>query len=175
MPALLTVALLALVLVAGVYDLRFRRIPNWLSVSGAVLGVALNLAWFGWRGGAAAAWGLLLALVVYVPLYLIRGMGAGDVKLMGAVGAIVGPANWLSIFLATSLLGGIVSVALVMYKKRLQQTVFNLAAIGVAFMHFRAPAESEEQLDVRNPRALRLPHAAVIAAGTIAFLLWSRT
>ena len=171
MPALLKILLLPLVSAAAAYDLRFRRIPNWLSVSGVILGFAVNLALSGWRGGASAGLGLLLAVLVYLPLYLIRGMGAGDVKLMGAVGAIVGPANWLGIFLATSLLGGIAALGMIAWKKRFHQTVLNLAVIGVALMHFRAPAESEERLDIRSSRALRLPHATVIAAGCIVFLL----
>ena len=174
MPALLQIVLLAIVLVAAAYDVRFRRIPNWLSLTAAVSGLLLNIALFGWRGAASAGLGLLLAFALYLPLYLIRGMGAGDVKLMAGIGALAGPANWLVIFLITSVLGGLVSLLVIAFKKRFHQTMLNLAVIGVALTHFRAPAESDERLDVRSSRALRLPHAAVIAGGTILFLLWKQ-
>lgn len=173
MPALLKVLLLALVLPAAAYDLRFRRVPNWLSVSGVVAGFAANLILFGWPGLTAASFGLLCSLAVYVPLYLIRGMGAGDVKLMAAVGAMVGASQWLGIFLITAILGGIVALAVVAWKKRVHETLFNLAVISVELVHFRAPSACAGGLDIRDSEALRLPHAAVIASGCIAFLLFS--
>lgn len=103
-------SLLLLVLVAAVYDFRFRRIPNWLNASGLVLGFGLNLLLFQSKGLAIAGEGLLLAAAVYLPLYLLRGMGAGDVKLMAAIGSLVGPWPWFQIFLATAILGGVAAV-----------------------------------------------------------------
>ncbi len=90
MPAALKIVLLCFVLVAGAYDLRFRRIPNWLNLSGIVVGCGLNTLLTGWHGLVTALLGMVCALLVYIPLYLIRGMGAGDVKLMAAVGAMAG-------------------------------------------------------------------------------------
>jgi prepilin peptidase CpaA len=173
MPTVLNSALMPLVLVAAAYDLRFRRIPNWLNLSGVITGFGVNILLSGRHGFAAASLGLLCALLVYVPLYLIRGMGAGDVKLMAAVGAVVGPGNWLGVFLATAITGGIVSLLVIAFKKRFHQTFWNLAVIGVELLHFRAPSASEERLDIRHSEALRLPHGAVIAAGCIAFLLYT--
>lgn len=98
MPTVLNSTLIALVLVAAAYDLRFRRIPNWLNLSGVIAGFGVNTFLSGGHGLRNASLGLLCALLVYVPLYLIRGMGAGDVKLMAAVGAIAGPGHWLGIF-----------------------------------------------------------------------------
>lgn len=171
MPAVLNTFLLALVLAAAAYDLRFRRIPNWLSSSGIILGFGLNTLFFGRQGLMAAALGFLCALVVYVPLYLVRGMGAGDVKLMAAVGAMAGPHNWVEIFLATAILGGIVSLIVITLKKRFHRTLLNLAVIVAELLRFRVPSASEEHLDVRNEKALRLPHGAVIAGGCITFIL----
>ncbi len=173
MPVLLRIALISVVLMAGIYDLRFRRIPNWLNLSGVVLGVGINTLLFAEQGLAAAVLGLLCALGVYVPLYLIRGMGAGDVKLMAAVGAIAGPHNWLWIFLATALLGGFVALVFIMAKRRLYQTFLNLILILAELSHFRLPAEKDSRLDVRNKEALRIPHGALIATGSIAFLIFS--
>ncbi len=98
-------------------------------------------------------------------------MGAGDVKLMGAVGAIAGAGNWVAIFLITAIIGGIVALVVIASHKRFQQTLLNLAVIGAELLHFRMPFASEKRLDVRSSEALRLPHGAVIAAGCIVFLL----
>lgn len=167
---ILKALLLALVLTAAAYDLRFRRIPNWLALSGFVAGLGANIALLGWRGLFTALLGSLVALAVYLPLYLIRGMGAGDVKLMIAVGAIVGPRHWLGIFLATAVAGGLLSLLLIAWKKRFYRTFLNLSVIGVELLHFRAPSRADERLDIQNPQALRLPYGAVIACGSIAFL-----
>jgi len=173
MPAVLKIVLCALVCMAGAHDLRFRRIPNWLSVTGVLLGVSLNSLLSGWHGLWQALFGLAIAMAIYFPLYLLRGMGAGDVKLMAGVGAIAGPVAWLGIFLVTALLGGVVSLVLIAWKKRFYRTFSNLAVIGVELLHFRAPASTDERLDIRNSQALRLPHGAVITGGTLLYLFFS--
>jgi prepilin peptidase CpaA len=122
----------------------------------------------------AAALGFGLAMLVYTPLYLIRGMGAGDVKLMAAIGAIVGPQGWLGIFIATALVGGVVSIMAIAIKRRTHRTLVNLATILSELLQFRRPAKADARLDVRNPNALRMPHAVNIAVGCLAFLYLSR-
>ncbi len=91
LPLVMQVVLVLIVMTAGIYDLRFRRIPNWLVLVGLVLGFGLNTFLFGLSGLERSAMGMGLALLIYFPLYLLRAMGAGDAKLMAAVGAIVGP------------------------------------------------------------------------------------
>lgn len=173
MPLVLKMELLALVLVAGAYDLRFRRIPNWLNLISVVAGFAVNGMLSGGPGLKTAFLGFALALLVYVPLYLVRAMGAGDVKLMAAVGAMAGPRHWLEIFLVTAIFGGIASLVLIALRKRFHQTLVNLAVIGAELLHFRVPAHSDERLDMRSPEGLHLPHAVVIASGCIAFILFT--
>jgi prepilin peptidase CpaA len=174
MSTALKVLLIAIVLVAAIYDLRFRRIPNWLNLSGVILGLAVNTFLFGRHGFILAVLGIASSLAIYLPLYLIRGMGAGDVKLMAAVGAIAGPWNWFGIFLATALLGGVVSLVFVAFKKRFHQTCFNVALVATELCQFRLPSKSNSQLDVRHPRALGMPHGVLIAIGTVAFLIVRR-
>lgn len=171
MPGVVKIVLVAVVLIAAAYDLRFRRIPNWLSVSGVIAGFAVNTMLSGRQGLATACLGLACAFLVYVPLYLVRAMGAGDVKLMGAVGAIAGAGNWIAILLVTAIIGGIVSLVVIAARKRFHQTLSNLTVIGAELLHFRMPFATEKRLDIRSSEALRLPHAAVIAAGSIVFLL----
>jgi prepilin peptidase CpaA len=171
MPTLLKLALSGTALVAALYDLRLRRIPNWLNLSGIILGFGLNTYFLAGRGATLASLGCLLALAVYTPLYLLRGMGAGDVKLMAAIGAIAGPANWFNIFLATALLGGALSIFLIVLRRRFHLTLLNISIILGQLSHRRSPALADSHLDIRSQNALTLPHGAVIAAAVFLFLL----
>jgi prepilin peptidase CpaA len=172
MPVLLKALLLATIVLAAIFDLRYRRIPNWLNLSAISLGFGSNILLFHLHGFLLSILGLGCALLIYVPLYLVRGMGAGDVKLMAAVGSIVGPWNWLWIFLATALLGGFVSLIYVVCRRRVQHTLLNLAFVVAELGHVRVPAGRDSRLDIRDPSALRMPHGAVIAAAAGAFLLF---
>src|SRR5208282_4840033 len=78
---------------AGILDWRYRRIPNWLTVSGAVAGVAVNTILYRWPGLKAALLGMALGLGLLLPFVLVRSLGAGDWKLAGALGACLGPGN----------------------------------------------------------------------------------
>ncbi len=163
-------ALAALVLIAAAYDIRFRRIPNWLSVAGFLGGLVLNTAFGGWGGLKSAAAGFGLAFCAYLLMYLIRAMGAGDVKLMGAVGALVGPSNWFLIFVVTAIFGGIAAIVLALARGRLRRTLWNVGFAVSELSHFRAPYLAREDLDVKSKKALTLPHGVSIAVGVLVFL-----
>lgn len=107
---------------------------------------------------------------VYVALYALRAMGAGDVKLMAAVGSMVGWEDWFGIFLITAVIGGAMALMLVVAKKRLAKTIFNVGVILSEMKAGRPAYMAKEELDVKNPKALGLPHGAVIAVGTLFFL-----
>jgi len=94
-----------LVSVEAVYDIRFRRIPNWPVLAGIVAGFGWNALSAGIPGLGRAAAGFGLGFILYLPLYLIRGLRAGDVKLLAAVGAIAGPVNCMWILILTTILG----------------------------------------------------------------------
>ena len=175
MPGTLEVVLVCIVVIAGIWDLRYRRIPNWLTLSAIALGFILNTLLFSWHGFLLALLGFGCSLLVYLPLYLLRAMGAGDVKLMAAVGAIAGPVNWLYIFLFTALLGGVISLVYVVSRKRFHQTFLNMSVVVTELAHIRMPATREASLDVHHSEALRLPHGAVIALGAIAFIAFGRS
>jgi len=170
MPVLLKLVLILTALAAACYDLRVRRIPNWISLSGIVLGAGLNTYFEGPEGAVTAAGGLLVALCIYIPLYALKGMGAGDVKLMAAVGAIAGPRNWFTIFLATAILGGIASLALVLWRKRTGQTLRNISVVLEQLLAGKSPLARDKTLSIHDEKALKMPHGAAIAAGVGLFL-----
>jgi prepilin peptidase CpaA len=106
--------LVAALAAATVTDLRERRVRNIVTLPALLLGLVLNTALQGPDGGTASLQGAGLALVALMPLYMVRGMGAGDVKLMAAIGALKGPEfvlytfAWASIFAAGMALVGLV-------------------------------------------------------------------
>ena len=173
-PRGIEVVLLALVLGAAVYDVRYRRIPNWLTLLGVLVGLGLNsFLYQGWPGLRMALLGLAIGFSVYFALYAIRAMGAGDVKLMAAIGSMVGWQDWFGIFVITAIVGGVAALGLVLLRGRLKNTLFNVGFILSEMKSGRPAYIAKEELDVRNPKALGLPHGAVIAVGTIAFLALS--
>lgn len=173
-------ALIAVVLGAAVYDIRFRRIPNWISVGGVLLGLLLNTflkasgsRWLSLEGVLFSLEGLALGFGLYFLLYALHAMGAGDVKLMGAVGALVGPRDWFGIFVVTAILGGVLAVCVMLLRRRVKRTVWNLGYILGEMKHGRAAYVTREELDVKSPKSVGLPHGAVIAVGTFFFLALS--
>ena len=163
--------LVLLVSVAALYDLRQRRIPNWLSAAGLLLGFAMNTFLFESAGFWTSLEGAALALVVYVPLFALRAMGAGDAKLMAAVGSITGPMNWIGVMILTALCGGVLAVLLVLGKGRVRHTLQNLKLILTSWRFHHMPYNLSPELDVGSEKALRLPHAVSILLGTVSFLV----
>lgn len=169
------ILLLLIVVPAAVYDVRFRRIPNWIALTGLIAGFALNafLANRVTAGLIHSAFGFALAFGIYFVFYLMHAMGAGDAKLMAAIGAIVGPADWLGIFLLTGLIGGVFALVLLLSKGRLKKTLWNVAYLLNEMRQFRAPYVGREELDVKSPKAVTLPHGFTISVACLIFVVAS--
>ena len=167
LPWTVQVLLAVVVLIASYYDIRYRRIPNWLTLPCVLVGFALNafLETPFWHGLGDAGLAVALALLLNFPLYLLHARGAGDVKMLAAVGALVGWRDWVAIFILSGILGGVLAVILMLANSRFRKTLSNTAAILGEMLHFRAPHLKSEEFDVKSPLAFRLPQGAVIALG----------
>jgi prepilin peptidase CpaA len=97
--------------VACVTDLRARRIPNWLTFGSAALALGVHGALSGWAGAQHAGAGWIVGTLLFLPLFLLRGMGGGDVKLLAAFGAWLGPGEVLWLAAYTSMAGGVIGIA----------------------------------------------------------------
>lgn len=156
---------LALVVGAGWVDGRTRRIPNWLTVSGFAIGLAVHLVFGGWRGGLMSLEGAGLGLLVLLPLVLLRALGAGDWKLIGAVGAFLGPVMLWFVLFASILVAGAMAVVQMVLARRVRETLRNLGLLIMGFFTFGFRAHPEISLD--NPDALKLPFGVAAAVGTL--------
>ena len=156
---------LALTLCAALLDWRSRRIPNWLTVPGLLSGVVANTVLKGWHGVLFSLEGAALALVLLLPLVLLRALGAGDWKLMGAVGAFLGPILFLFVLVGSIFASGIMAVIQMYRVGRVMETLRNMWTLVKGFAAFGIKKNPQISLD--NPRLLKLPFGVAVAAATI--------
>lgn len=166
------VVLVALLVVAAVIDIRTYRIPNWLTVGGMAFGLIYNaVAAASWSDGLlGAAAGLGIGLAVLLPVYVLRVMGAGDVKLMAMVGAVVGFPDILHAVLYSLIVGGVAAVGFSLHRRafrRMSENVFDI----VQSMAFAAMVGNRPTPALSGRASVgKLPYAVSIAGGTIAWL-----
>jgi prepilin peptidase CpaA len=165
---MLTVWLLATTfsLLAGWTDWRWRRIPNWLTVPGLLIGIAVNAWIYRWAGTKNALLGAGLGLILLLPFVVIRSLGAGDWKLMGALGAFLGSQRLIAVLLGTILVNGIMAVIMVIWKRRVKQTLRNMVSLAGSLLTFHLPGP-EVSLD--HPDSFKIPFGIGVAITVIAF------
>jgi prepilin peptidase CpaA len=151
--------------VAGWIDWRSRRIPNWLTVPCLGLGLVANTTVLGWQGPREFLAGVALALTVLFPLVWIRALGAGDWKLMGALGGILGPLHIALVIGATVLISVIMAVIQVSWQKRWLAALTNLLELVRGFLVFGLKKHPRISLD--NPAMPSLPFGVAAALATI--------
>lgn len=165
-PLVALAATLAMLAIAVWTDLRQRRIPNRLVLAGLGVALALSVA-PGGIGLRNALLGMCMGLALLLPLHLLRVMGAGDVKLMAAVGAFVGPQPVLMVVLLTLLAGGVLALGMALRLHQMRQVLRNvrtglfLSAADIAGRSLPRP-ESLPAIQAR------IPYALAIAAGAVA-------
>ena len=160
---LLQVILIAVLLTAVVTDLRSYRIPNWLTVPAMAGGVLIHTLLNGPAGLILSLQGLGLGLGLFLIFYTMGGMGAGDVKLMAAVGSFLGPAGVLYASVITMLLGGLYAVIAMVTHWGFRESVQR-----VWIMPTTLALPQEVASPAAAPRSqLQLRYALVIGLGTL--------
>jgi len=147
---------------AVVCDLRTHKIPNGLTLSALALGLALNMGLGGAHGLARSLEGVAIA-GLSLGLYGLRMLGAGDVKLLGAVGALLGPTFALWTLLGTALAGGVLALAYAWRRGALTQTLQNAAQGAQVFQITRSTTALTTV--AHNSTTGRMPYAPAIALG----------
>ena len=168
-PLLLAGAIL-LSLIAGYTDWRSRRIPNWLTVPGFAVGLVASTVLGGWGGLRDALLGTGVAFALLLPFWLLRSLGAGDLKFAAALGAYTGPGRLIDILIGSVFVAGVMALALVIYKGRLLETIRNIGHILVSLVTFRLPGT---HVTLDNPNALTIPKGVALALTVVLYgVLW---
>jgi prepilin peptidase CpaA len=167
-PPVSAVAVVALVAAAAVCDLHSRRLPNALTFGAAAIALALQGVTGGWPALASSGLGCAVGLALFFPLYALGGMGAGDVKLLGAIGAWLGPmgAVWTGLYGAIA--GGAMALVVALGRGYARTALRNVgtmlrvwSVVGV---------QPVEGLTLADRNSARLPYALPLAVGALATL-----
>ncbi|WP_439671358.1 PREPILIN PEPTIDASE TRANSMEMBRANE PROTEIN [Cupriavidus necator] len=161
---------ITIVLTAAAIDLHRRRIPNWLTFGAWIAALPVQIALHGAASGASAwALGWLTGFAILLPFYLMRGMAAGDVKLMTAVGAWLGTSMVVNIALTTFVIGGAWALVQLFASGQTRATL-----IRVGHMLIAAVVPGSRPLQPESTASAgSMPYGVAIAAGTVATLFAS--
>ena len=156
---------IALAITAGVTDWRSRRIPNWLTVPAAALGLTAGIIFFEWSGAKSSLAGLAVGMLLLFPFVLLHAFGYGDWKLVGASGAILGVDRLLQVFVVAAVINALIALVLVIYEGRLGKTLGNIGRIFGALVRFRRPDPS---ISLDNPQTTKIPFGIAWALAILA-------
>jgi prepilin peptidase CpaA len=161
---------LAIAALACVFDLRSRHIPNLLTLGAAGAALGYSCVTHGLAGLAVSAGGWLTACALFFPFFVLRGLGAGDVKLAAAIGAWLTPTDALWLALYTMIAGGVMALLVALFAGYMRKALSN---VSLLLAHWRvvgiAPMSG---LTLDGARGPRLPYALPIAVGTAIDLFW---
>lgn len=150
---------------ACAWDIRTQRIPNVLTLSAAVAAIVFHAATAGWIGAGTSVSGWIVGTLLFFPLFAVRGMGAGDVKLLAAFGAWLGPRDVLYVAAATALLGALFALVLVVARHRTQKTFTHMSAVLSSWTIGRVRAVPG--LTLAEPSRLAVCYSLPITAGAL--------
>jgi prepilin peptidase CpaA len=154
---------------AGILDLREQRIPNWL----VILTIAVSLVFYGALGGVHGLWssalGMLIGVAVLFPLFLLRGMGAGDVKFFGALGAAVTYKYVFVVLFISVVVAAALALFRIFYERALLSTLANMGRL-ISWLG-RGHFTPHPLLNITSKGALSVPFGVAIAIASWIFLL----
>ncbi|WP_063913209.1 prepilin peptidase [Pseudomonas sp. p21] len=158
------VVLLGLLGIAVVGDLRNHRIPNFLVLLGLGLGLAGQVYSAELTGLGYGVLGMFIGFAVFIPMYALGGMAAGDVKLMAMVGSFLAPPDALSAALFSLIAGGVCGMLIVLLRGQLKQTLERYWLILTAQAYFAPKAD--------EVAGKPFPYSVAILSGTLVSLYW---
>lgn len=156
---------------ASISDVRSARIPNVLTFASLTTAVAVHAFVPGGHGAGAALGGALTGLAVFFPIFALGGMGAGDVKLMAALGAWLGWGHTVWLALYTAIAGGVLALVWSVAHGYLRQALTNLRLLAGTWLV--AGVRPLPELTLDEGRGPRLPYALAILAGVV-MTIWQR-
>jgi prepilin peptidase CpaA len=166
MSTLVTVKFLALLAMLGtavVTDLRERRIPNWLTVSGAIAAVVLSTVEVG-GFPTTSILGLAVALGLTLPFFALGTLGAGDAKLLAAVGGFMGVGGLLPVVLYSAVAGGVLGLAFAIRRGVFLPVLIQTRSVLV---HTVTLGRRGSRTTIEDPNAQTIPYGVAIAIGTV--------
>jgi prepilin peptidase CpaA len=163
-------AAVVVALVAAAWDLATRRIPNELTFGAALAGLCVHAYVAGWSGAGLSLAGWLVGVAFFFPFFALGGMGAGDVKLLGAIGAWLGPAETVWVALFSGMAGGVMAVFVAAFSGYLSQAFSNVWGL---LLYWRiAGVRPAPDLMLSSHRGPRLAYALPVLAGLVVSLWW---
>jgi prepilin peptidase CpaA len=164
------VVAIAICLIACVTDLRTRRIPNKLTFSAAALAIVFHLAVGGPKAGALSLAGWFVGVALFAPFFIVGGLGAGDLKLIGAVGAWLGPWPALFVALYTAIAGGVLAIIVSLARGYARTAFSNVRFIVTSW---RLGVATVPGMTLDESHGPKLAYALPIAVGT-GLTIWLR-
>lgn len=162
----------AILVLAAVIDGWKLKVPNWLTFPLVLAGWAAGAYCGGFSGLLASMAGTAVGLALLLPAYAIGGMGAGDVKLMGGIGAWIGASAAFYAFCVSAVIGGLIAVAMVVIRRRWHHHVLQFFQIVDEILVIRDPEILSDMAAKRKSTMMLLPYGIPIALGTIAYFYW---
>ena len=151
--------------IGSVEDVRIRKIPNRLTYFGIIAALIVRLFVLGWPGFRDGLFGTLAGGGIFFFLFVLGGMGGGDVKLMAAVSAFAGSTQIVNLLIAAAFAGGVMAIVVMLRQQRVLATVRN--SIVLIQHHLTSGLRPHPELNVRQTHSVRLPFAPAIAVGTL--------
>lgn len=167
----MTYAALIIALTACALDLRIGRIPNWLTFGGSALGLVISTFLGGVTGAGLHLLGWSVGLAIFLPVFVLDGLGAGDVKLMACLGAWLGPIGVLWTALYAAIAGGVLALVVSIATGYARQAVRNIWNLLLEW--FFTGIHPVPALTLEEGRGPRLAYALPIAAGAVV-TIWLR-
>jgi prepilin peptidase CpaA len=164
-------AVIILIIFSSLYDIKYRRIPNFITFFAILAGITYHTYTFGYEGFQFSLLGTITGIGLLITPYLLGKMGAGDSKLLGAVGSFIGAKGVLITFIFTAVSGGIYALLIIIiYKSKYKGFLVNLYYSCVNLVVTRKFVSFENGEDVRQRP--KLCYGLAIAAGTGIFIIF---